>query len=42
VGDIAVDSFDSPDETRPFEDKGEMRIVMRVFMDEGNEQEIGG
>ena len=83
MADIAVKSFDSPDETRPFRDKGEMRIVnvgdetvgrgtfepgwrwsdnvkpiagtdscqtyhlgyvlsgrMRVFMDEGNEQEI--
>jgi hypothetical protein len=83
VADIAVKSFDSPDETRPFEDKGEMRIVnvgdetvgrgtfepgwrwsenvkpiagtdscqtyhlgyvlsgrMRVFMDDGSEQEI--
>ena len=27
MADIGVKSFDSPDETRPFEDKGEMRIV---------------
>ena len=27
MADMSVKNFDSPDETRPFEDKGEMRIV---------------